>query len=397
MSDRLLYAAYALDEAAVNIIKAAVSERGWDEGMCFKGDIGSAVRALGAMDCPEILIVDLGDGLDPRSDMAALAEVCEPDTIVIALGSVNDVSLYRDLMQAGVHDYLLKPLDPLIVAEAISSAEDATHTDYDDETPVSTTSGHRVAVIGMRGGLGASTLATNLAWLRANKGENTILLDMDIYFGTSAMQFDLEPGRGLCDALENPDRVDSLFLERAVVKPSPNMAILGAEAPVGSLARFADGALAILVDQIAEHYQTVIIDAPRGLLGEHSEILQGTTDIILVSDRSLASVRDTIRLIAHIEKALPDTKVHIIQSKEGLNKDAIPVSDYESSVEHKINVTLPYEPKTTTAAESKGKLICDIDAGSKLAASMQAVSILLDSEATTETPKRSWIGKLMGQ
>ena len=89
------------------------------------------------------------------------------------------------------------------------------------------------AVIGVRGGVGASTLATSLAWLMGDKaGRSTALLDLDVHFGTGALALDLEPGRGLTDAIENPSRIDGLFIERAMVRANDKLCVLSAEAPI---------------------------------------------------------------------------------------------------------------------------------------------------------------------
>ena len=93
------------------------------------------------------------------------------------------------------------------------------------------------AVIGVRGGVGASTIATSLGWLLGDaEGRSTALLDLDVHFGTGALAFDLEPGRGLTDAIENPSRIDGLFIERAMVKATDKLSVLSAEAPLNSAA-----------------------------------------------------------------------------------------------------------------------------------------------------------------
>src|SRR3546814_19034292 len=68
--------------------------------------------------------------------------------------------------------------------------------------------------------------------MSAKGGRFTALLDLDVHFGTGALAMDLEPGRGLTDAIENPSRIDGLFIERAMVKASEKRAILSAEAPI---------------------------------------------------------------------------------------------------------------------------------------------------------------------
>src|SRR3546814_20644999 len=100
-------------------------------------------------------------------------------------------------MSRGTQDYLLKPLNPCTLREAFLGAQAALVAprahDADADRPRMAT-----AVIGVRGGVGGSTVASSLAWLLAEKEHrSTALLDLDVHFGTGAMDFDLEPGRGL--------------------------------------------------------------------------------------------------------------------------------------------------------------------------------------------------------
>src|SRR3546814_1972017 len=82
----------------------------------------------------------------------------------------------------------------------------------------------RIAVIGSRGGVGSSTFAVNLAWILAEERKyKTTLIDLDLEFGTIALSLDLEPTRGLREALENPARVDGLFISSATAKLTENL------------------------------------------------------------------------------------------------------------------------------------------------------------------------------
>ena len=223
--NRDAFAAYICDENALDVLRPVVIELGWPPEKCNKGGLRNAIQSLSVSASPNILMVDLSESGDPLNDINALAEVCEPGTVVIAIGQVNDVRLYRDLLASGIHDYLLKPLsanmlrDSLTQAQAVFMAPKA----GDDEgvkRHIST------AVIGTRGGVGASTLVTSLAWLfSAEKRMPTALLDLDVHFGTGALTLDLEPGRGLTDAIDNPGRIDGLFIERAMIRANENLAI----------------------------------------------------------------------------------------------------------------------------------------------------------------------------
>lgn len=392
---RTPFGAFLCDDASSQIIKPIAAENGWSADMIFAGGIAAGVRMLGGMPCPEFMVVDLSESKDPRADMQALADVCDAGTVVLAVGTVNDVTLYRDLLNAGVHDYLVKPLSAPLLKEAIATAQEAAHTSTIEEEPEDLTTGERTLFIGLRGGIGTSMLVSNVAWLMAEKKQSTVLLDLDLYFGTSAMQFDMEPGRGLSDALENPDRVDGLFLERAVVKPQDNLAILGSEAPVGSLQEPAGGSLQHLIGSLAENFKNVVVEVPRQMLGAHSDMLSAAKDIVLVTDYSLTAARDCIRLIAHIKQVSPAASIHVVASKTTATPQEVEQKDFENSIEQTITATIPYDTKTSMAAAQQSKLVVDNAASSKLSTAYKEVlaAIVADDEDADQTT--GWFSKFL--
>ena len=87
------FAAFICDETALDTLRPVVIEMGWQPVMCAKGGLRNAVQSLSIAASPAILMVDLSESGDPLNDINALAEVCEPGTVVIAVGQVNDVRL----------------------------------------------------------------------------------------------------------------------------------------------------------------------------------------------------------------------------------------------------------------------------------------------------------------
>lgn len=393
-SARPAFAAFMCDEMSSQILHPLVVERDWPADMVFAGGIAAGVRMLGGMSCPEFIVVDLSDSTDPRADMQSLADVCEAGTVVLAVGTINDVTLYRDLLNAGVHDYLVKPLSAEVLRDAIVTAQEAMLTTEVEEEPKDSSPGERAVFIGMRGGVGTSTLVSNVAWLMAERREKTVLLDLDLYFGTSAMQFDLEPGRGLPDALENPERVDGLFLERAVVKPHENLAILGSEAPVGSLQEPASGSLQQLIGSLSENFKNVIVDVPRQMVGHHSDLLSAAKDIVLVTDYSLTAARDCIRLLSHIKQVAPNASVHVVASKTSAQQQEVEQKDFENSIEHATDVVVPNDAKTLLAASQRSKLVVDDAATSKLAAAYKDVLTAISAVDEDAEADGGWFSKL---
>ncbi|MFM5929851.1 MAG: pilus assembly protein CpaE, partial [Novosphingobium sp.] len=295
------FAAYLCDEAALEVLRPVVIEMGWQPEKCNKGGLRNAVQSLSISASPNILMVDLSESGDPLNDINALAEVCEPGTVVIAVGQVNDVRLYRDLVASGIHDYLLKPLQPgqlrdaLIQAQAVFSAP--RHADgASAKRHIST------AIVGTRGGVGASLLATSLSWLFSTDHKMpTALLDLDVHFGTGALSLDLEPGRGLTDAIENPSRIDGLFIERAMIRANDNLSILSAEAPINAPLMTDGTAFVQLEEEFRQAFEMTVIDLPRNMLINFPHLMADVNVVLLATEFTLASARDAIRLLSWLK------------------------------------------------------------------------------------------------
>jgi pilus assembly protein CpaE len=292
------FSAYICDDLSLDVVRSVCDDMGWAQEKANKGGLRNAVQSLSVAASPQILLVDLSESGDPINDINSLAEVCEPGTMVIAMGQVNDVRLYRDLMMSGLHDYLLKPVSADVLRDAISHAQVALNAPRHDDAAVDKQ--HvSVAVIGTRGGVGASTIASSLAWLYSERlGQLTGFLDLDVHFGTGALALDLEPGRGLSDAIDNPGRIDGLFIERAMIKGNEKLSILSAEAPIGSPILSDGSAFYQLQEEFKAAFENTVIDLPRGMLIAYPHLLNEVNMIVVVCEMSLASARDAIRLLA---------------------------------------------------------------------------------------------------
>ncbi|HCH93624.1 MAG TPA: pilus assembly protein CpaE [Erythrobacter sp.] len=375
--NRDAFAAYICDENALDVLRPVVIELGWPPEKCNKGGLRNAIQSLSVSASPNILMVDLSESCDPLNDINALAEVCEPGTVVIAIGQVNDVRLYRDLLASGIHDYLLKPLsanmlrDSLTQAQAVFMAPKA----GDDEgvkRHIST------AVIGTRGGVGASTLVTSLAWLfSAEKRMPTALLDLDVHFGTGALTLDLEPGRGLTDAIDNPGRIDGLFIERAMIRANENLAILSAEAPINQPLMTDGAAFLQLQEEFKHQFEMTVLDMPRNMLINFPHLLNEVNAIVLAAEMSLASARDTIRILSWLKTNAPHSQVIVVANKVQPGMAEISKTDFEASIERKIDISIPFDQKAATNAAKLGKTFVDANGGSKASAAINQLASLV--------------------
>ena len=365
------FAAFVCDDTTLKTVAKVAVENGWTKDRVYKGGIKKAVLALDGSTSPKYLIVDISESLDPHKDMGSLAEVCKPGTIVIAIGAINDVKLYRDLLTAGIQDYIVKPVVIDVLRDAIKIAVSSSGEDRDQDQP---SGEHKtLAIIGVRGGVGASTVACNSAWVMSSEHRRRVaLLDLDLQFGTDALAFDMEPGRGLTDALENPGRVDGLFIERAAIKYEDQLSILSAEAPLSENTLLDPQAIKHLVGELGRNFENIIIDLPRGMATSNPFILKELNEILLVTDLSLASARDTIRLIAFIRKQAPHINIFIAANKaeSGAHNEVSP-ADFAHSVEEPIKWTIPFDKKSSLEATKLGKPLSQALPRSKISLELQ--------------------------
>lgn len=368
---RELFSAYLLDDDTLAAFKSAAADIGWPSDRLNRGGVRNAVQTLAVSNSPQILAVDLSESADPRADINALAEVCEPGTMVIAVGALNDVALYRDLMASGLQDYLVKPLDPQVLRDTLYTAQQVL---YGPKQTAAEESAESVstAVIGTRGGVGASAITSSLAWLLAHEaGRRTALLDLDLQFGVGALVFDLEPGRGMMDAVENPNRIDTLFIERAIVKESANLAILSAEAPVNQPLHVEGAALQHLGAELTKMYQFVVMDMPRQIAVQHPHLLHEINHIVVVSEMTLAGARDCIRLLSFIKSNCPAAKVTLVVNKGGIGPSSeVTQKDFESSIERSIDLVVPMDIKAALTSAKKGICLAEAAKGGKAHAAL---------------------------
>jgi len=361
------FSAFVCDDDTLELIRAAANDMGWPIEKCNKGGLRNAVQSLSVSASPNILFVDMSESGDPINDINALAEVCEPGTVVIAAGQVNDVRLYRDLLSSGIQDYLLKPLSLEQVRESLTMAQAMLtapkHADIQDDKPH-----HMMAVVGVRGGVGASLVSTSLAWAMSEQaGRQTALLDLDVHFGTGALTLDLEPGRGLIDAIDNPSRIDGLFIERAMVRASDKLSLLSAEAPIHQPVMTDGSAFFQLEEELRGAFEMTIVDIPRQVLIPFPHLVSEAGTILLVSDVTLAAARDTIRLLSWFKQNVPGARVVLVANKFQNAVGELSRKEFESSIERQIDVVIPFDPKLVSQSAKLGKSYAEVCKGTKAA------------------------------
>ena len=393
------FTAFVCDDATADMLRPIAVEHGWSPEKVNKGGLRNAVQTLSVSASPSILFVDLSESGDPLSDINALAEVCEPGTVVIAAGQVNDVRLYRDLVASGIQDYLLKPFTADQLRDAFANAQMTISGPRVSETATERPN-ITAAVIGVRGGVGASTVSSSLAWLMGDKGgRSTALLDLDVHFGTGALGLDLEPGRGLTDAIENPSRIDGLFIERAMVRANDRLCVLSAEAPLNQWILTDGSAFFQLQEEIRHAFEGTVIDMPRNMLVQFPHLIADVNVIVVVVDFTLAATRDAIRVLSWLKANAGQARVIVVANKVLPGVQEVSRKDFEHSIERKVDILLPCDPKAAMNAAKLGQPLAKATKTSKLSQPLnQLLTLTLEQGAAeAEVPAKPANGSLLGK
>jgi len=361
--------------AFVNDETTAASIRSWAERQGFPLDtvqIGGAdlfATLLEADPPPKLALVDLDNQEQPIQIAARLVSLCGPASRLIAIGSANDVHLYRSMLAAGLSDYLVKPLSPELLTQAmLMSARGG-----NGGMPGMPKEAKSIVIVGVRGGVGASTIAVNLSWLIGHElKKKCMLLDLDLQYGTSALALDLEPGHGLRDVVSSPQRVDSLMITGALVTESENFAVLSAEESIEEIVHVDANAIAALLKEMRTPYQAIVIDMPRHMLASQKRVLATASEVVLVTEMSLVGIRDTLRIRTMLKGLGSSARITQVATRVSPTRPAaVDEASFAKGAQAKIDFILPDDHKNVTAASNAGKVLGVLAQASPLTKSLR--------------------------
>jgi len=382
--------ALVADEVTREAASRAAAQLGWTDVSVQPGGLAKAARSIEPTKPPSVLLVDLAEEADPDIAIGELAKRCGPQTRILAIGSVNDVSLFRRLAARGVFDYLVKPVSSELLCDALRRAVSGETESTDPKRR-----GRVHAFIGARGGVGTTTLALGVAWVLTQEQKlQSAIIDFDLHFGNLALSLDLEPGRGLRQALEHPERTDSLLLASAMVKSDERVPILAAEESLEDMIRFEPAGAHALLAALAQDYDCLIVDVPRSLDGAARHVLATADSTVIVTDLSLAALRDAFRLTALIKSLGANSTPIIVGSQVGaLHRGEIGRTEFERGLGASLDFSIPFDPKAARAMAVSGKALPSAETASRAAAEMRRIAVRLSGrEAMAKKGLKRWFG-----
>ncbi len=369
------FAALIADDPTAQVVRGLAAELGWSPAAVHVGGLDALDLLFqgrrGGRD-GRVVVLDLAESPDPAGLVQLVGARLGGQGRIVAVGEANDIELYRRLTAAGASDYLVKPVTPEALREALRMAGQTTDDGAKDKPAL----GRVAVVVGVRGGVGASTIAVNTAWMMAHELKlKTALLDLDLQFGTAALSLDLEPGRGLREALAAPDRLDGFLLAGAMVAESEKLCVLGAEEPVEDSVAFDPNAAGTLLSELRSGFDVTVIDIPRHLVPLQRRLIAGADTVTLVADLSLAGIRDTVRVSQAIAAIGGTYKTLIVAGRVGRDqKPQVDQATFERSVKTGLAAIVPEDGKVVAMAANQGKAIGACAQGAQIAATLKSLA-----------------------
>jgi pilus assembly protein CpaE len=354
------------------------------------GGLTAAVEAYQSSPTPNVIILesehpneDILGGLDQ------LANYCDAGTRVAVIGRMNDVTLYRELVRRGVSDYLIAPVSTLQIVRSVCGLFSAP-----DAKPV----GRVIAVVGAKGGVGASTVAHNIAFsISHDLALDAVVTDLDLAFGTAGLDFNQDPPQGIAEAVFSPDRIDTAFVDRLLAKCTDHLSLLAAPATLDRVYDFGADAFDSIFDSLRATVPCVVVDVPHQWTGWSKQTLISADDILIVAAPDLANLRNTKNLYDLLKGARPNDRLpRYCLNQVGVPKrPEIKAADFAKALEDEPVAIIPFEPQVFGAAANNGQMIAEISAGHRTAETFRQLAQQLTGRIETKKQRSGLLSPLL--
>jgi len=354
------------------------------------GGLIAAIEAYQNSPTPNVIILESESrNEDILAGLDQLAPICDAGTRVIIIGRVNDVALYREMVRRGVSDYLIAPVGALQIVRAVCGLFSAP-----DAKPV----GRIIAVVGAKGGVGASTVAHNIAFSMARDlALDSVVTDLDLAFGTAGLDFNQDPPQGIAEAVFSPDRIDNAFIDRLLSNCTDHLSLLAAPATLDHVYDFGADAFEAIFDSLRATVPCVVLDVPHQWTGWTKQTLVGADDILIVAAPDLANLRNAKNLYDFLKVARPnDHRPLYCLNQIGVPKrPEIKAADFAKALDDEPVASIPFEPQVFGAAANNGQMIAEIAARHRTAEMFRQLAQRLTGRAEPKKQRSSLLSPLI--
>ncbi len=353
------------------------------------GGMAAAIEAYRSAPTPNVIVLESDARNDLLNGLDQLATVCDAGTRVVVIGRINDVMLYRELVRRGVSDYVLAPVGPIDVVRSICNLFSA---------PEAKAVGRIIAVVGAKGGVGASTISHNVAWAIARDlAMDAVVADLDLAFGTAGLDYNQDPPQGIADAVFSPDRVDTAFIDRLLSKCTDHLSLLAAPATLDRVYDFGTDAFDAVFDTLRSTMPCIVLDIPHQWSGWTKRALIGADDILIVAAPDLANLRNTKNLFDLLKASRPNDRppLYCLNQVGVPKRPEIAAAEFAKAIESQPVVSIPFEPQIFGAAANNGQMIAEISANHKSIEMFLQIAQRLTGRSETKKQKSSLLSPLI--
>ena len=385
---RITIAAFCETEAAAETIAAAAADRRMARATVEvrPGGIPGAIEVYREAPSPDLLILESrAAGADLLNALEGLADTCDADTKVMVVGTSNDVMLYRELLDRGIADYLAGPLSQASIIAAIGRI-------YRDGEPRKL--GKTCAFIGAKGGVGASTVAHNVAHGLADLASKVILADMDLPFGTVGLDFNMDVEQGIAEAIDDSGRLDELLLDRLLVRCTDHLSLLTAPAVLGRAYDLGEQAFEQMLEIARAQAPNVVLDIPHLWTGWARRTLTAADEVVIVAEPDLANLRNAKSLVEFLLQARPnDAPPKLVLNRVGMPKrPEIKPAEFAAAVRLEPIARIAFDPALFGIAANKGQMIASVSAKSPACGAFAEVAGIIAGRADAGARRKGSLG-----
>jgi pilus assembly protein CpaE len=356
------------------------------------GGAPAAVEAYRSSPTPNVIMIEAEVRADDiLASLDELAEVCDEGTRVVVVGKFNDIMLYRELIRRGVSEYLIAPVRAIDVVGAICGLFSAP-----DAKPV----GRVLAVVGAKGGVGASTIAHNVAWAIARDlSLDSVVADLDLAFGTAGLDYNQDPPQGVADAVFSPDRIDTAFVDRLLSKCTDHLSLLAAPATLDRVYDFTPEAFEPVFDALRASVPCVVLDVPHIWTGWTRRVLIGADDILIVAAPDLANLRNAKNMVDLLKGSRPNDRrpLYCLNQVGVPKRPEIKPADFAKALEDDPVVVIPFEPPVFGTAANNGQMIAEVASGHRTAEMFRHLAQVMTGRAAAKKQRSGLFAPLLGK
>lgn len=390
---RINIGAYVLTDAVREAVNSLNDDRLFLRSTVSVADGGmaNALETLANRSTPELLIVETkahGDAL--FEELNGLAELCQPGTRVIIVGAENDINLFKTLIEQGISQYFVDTVTADELKAAIVEA-------FADKSAMAKS--RTIAFTGLRGGVGSSALAHNVAYeLATLYDEDVIIVDLDIPFGTAALGYNIQPQQTIADALSQAGSIDETLLMRYLEAGGKNVSILCAPGHLNSGVEVNANSLELVLNVVKQMASYIILDVPHMWNAWVQDVLVDADETVVVGAPDLYNLRDGKNMIEFLSPNRGvEAPTRLVLNKVGeAKKGELADKEFKEVLGMSPAISIPFDADAFAMAMNNGEMLRKVAGKSKAAQAVEDLAKVVSGKESLTKVKEKKGGTMFG-